>query len=161
MVPIYTDTWRVTFIRYAPIILWIGFILFLGSDNGSMTQTSRFIGPLLHFLFPDTPEAAIQIYHAYIRKSAHFLEYAFLAFLTVRGLSASSLETVRKMRFILPVALVALIAVIDETNQSLGTTRTGSAWDVLLDISGGITAVCLLALFASRWQKRTHFCNRA
>jgi VanZ family protein len=153
VVPIYSETWRAALIRYAPILLWIGVILYLGSDSGSMTQTSRFIGPLLHFLFPDAPEATIQMYHAYVRKSAHFIEYAFLAVLTVRGLSASPSAAMRKLRFVLPVALVALIAVIDETIQSLGTTRTGSAWDVLIDLAGGITAVSLLALFGRRGQK--------
>jgi VanZ family protein len=145
-----SENWRGRIIRYAPIILWIGVILYLGSDNGSMTQTSRFIGPLLHFLFPDAPESTIQMYHGYVRKSAHFFEYAVLAILTFRGMAASTSDAPRPWRFIFPVVFVAVIASIDEFNQSLGTTRTGSQWDVLLDISGGISAMLVLAWVTSR-----------
>ena len=71
--------------RYAPLILWIGIVLFASTGNASMAQTSRFIRPLLEFLFPNTPAETLQIYHAYIRKSAHFIEYAILAFWTARA----------------------------------------------------------------------------
>jgi hypothetical protein len=45
--------WRGRFFRYAPLVLWIGLILFLSSGQASMSNTSRFIRPLLVFLFPN------------------------------------------------------------------------------------------------------------
>jgi len=140
------NKWRAGLIAYAPLVLWIGVIVYLSSNSGSMAETSRFIGPLLKFLFPATPEETLQIYHGYIRKTAHFSEYAVLAFLALRAFSRSSAEALQKLRYILPIVLVAAIAMLDEFNQSFEATRTGSAWDVLIDIAGGVTIVLILWL---------------
>ena len=131
---------------YTPLFLWIGVIFYLSSNNGSMVETSRFIGPLLQFLFPGTPEETLQIYHGYIRKSAHFSEYAILAFLAFRAFSRSSLTILLKFKYILPLVLVAAIAAIDEFNQSFEASRTGSVWDILLDITGGSVMILVLWL---------------
>jgi VanZ family protein len=40
----------------------------------------------------------------------------------------------------------AIIAVLDETNQSFIAARTSSWWDVALDISGAVVMVIVLAL---------------
>ena len=136
-----TSKWRGSLIAYAPVFLWIGVIFFLSSDQGAMTQTSRFVGPLLHLLFPTAPEETIQLYHFYIRKAAHLTEYAILAFLAWRAFSLSSLTALRRYRYPLPIVLVGLISSLDEFNQSFEASRTSSPWDVLLDISGGSAAI--------------------
>src|SRR5438445_10985983 len=139
-----SNNWRASLIAYAPLILWIGVIFFLSSNSGSMTETSRIIEPILKFLFPAAPEQTIQIYHGYIRKSAHFTEYAVLGFIALRAFSRSSVRGLLKLRYILPIVLVAAIACMDEFNQSFEASRTGSGWDVLLDISGGGTMLTAL-----------------
>ena len=119
-------------------------ILYLSSDHGSMPATSRFVRPLLEFIFPTAPEEVLQIYHGYVRKAAHFTEYAILAFFALRAFLDSRVESVKKLRYVLPIFLVAAIAVMDELNQSFLASRTGSVWDVLLDISGGLAMVLFL-----------------
>ncbi len=111
-----------------------------------MSQTSRFIRPLLEFLFPTAPEQTLIIYHGYIRKAAHFTEYAVLAFLAVRALSISATVRLHKWRYILPLLLVTGIAAIDEFHQSFEISRTGSIQDVMLDISGGVVMITMLFL---------------
>ncbi len=106
-----------------------------------MSQTSRFIRPLLEFLFPSAPDETLRIYHGYIRKAAHFAEYAVLAFLAVRALAASHLY---RLRYALALLLVIGIAAIDEFHQSFEISRTGSILDVMLDISGGSAMVIFL-----------------
>jgi VanZ family protein len=141
-------SWRETFMRFAPLILWIGVIFFLSSDQGSMAETSRFIRPLLQFLFPAASDGTIQIYHGYIRKAAHVTEYGVLALIAYRACSLSAGAIWRRYRFVLPVILVAVIASIDEFNQSFEPSRTSSPYDVLLDISGGVAAlIALRAIF--------------
>lgn len=143
--------WRGRLIRYAPLLIWIGVIFYLSSDHASMSETSSFIRPLLHFLFPTAPEETLRIYHGYIRKGAHFAEYAVLAFFGVRAFSRSASVGIRKYRYILSIVLVAAVACSDELNQSFEVSRTGSPYDVLLDISGG--AAMILFLSISKWQK--------
>ena len=121
-------------------------ILFLSSPQGSMVETSRFITPILHFLFPAAPDETIAVYHGYIRKTAHFTEYALLAFFAVRALTRSSFVSLRNLKYLLPLILVALVASMDEFNQSFESSRTGSFRDVLLDISGGVVMVAILWL---------------
>lgn len=116
-----------------------------------MSETSRFIRPILKFFFPTASEQNLQFIHGYIRKTAHFTEYALLAFLALRAFSTSSVDRVLKLKYILPLILVAAIAAADEFNQSFEASRTGSVWDVLLDISGG--AAIILFLWVSNLQR--------
>lgn len=139
--------WRGRILRYAPLFLWIGIVLFASTGNASMSQTSRFIRPLLEFLFPNTPEETLVIYHGYIRKSAHFIEYAILAFWASRAFANSLKPFLQKYWFLVSFLVVLTVASIDETNQSFNQTRTGSPYDVLLDCTGGATMILLFALY--------------
>jgi VanZ family protein len=131
--------------------LWVGVIFFLSSPEGSFNQTSRIIGPLLHFFFPAiSPETEAQI-HYFVRKCAHFTEYATLAFLAVRAFSGSSFAILGDRRYLLALLLVAIVASLDEFNQSFEASRTSSFWDVMLDISGGLTMTIILQLFRRRF----------
>jgi VanZ family protein len=131
-------------IRYAPLLFWIGVIFFLSSPEASFSQTSRIIGPLLSFFFPNMPEATRAIIHGYVRKTAHFTEYAVLAYLAVRAFSGSASYFLQKWRYILALILVVIVASLDEINQSFEASRTSSIWDVALDISGGLAMLIVL-----------------
>jgi VanZ family protein len=118
-----------------------------------MSETSRFVRPILQFLFPDASEETLRFYHGVIRKFAHFVEYAILAALAIRALTLSSIRVLRENRFIVAVLFTTLIASIDEFNQSLNAARTGTIEDVILDISGGIFATFAYWV-TSRWASR-------
>ncbi len=128
---------------FAPLFVWIGVIFFLSSPQGSMSQTSLFIRPVLQFLFPAAPEETISVYHTYIRKTAHFTEYAVLAFLAFRSLVMTFLS-IDNLKYIFPLVLVVSISSLDEFNQSFEISRTSSFRDVLLDILGGATMLVFL-----------------
>lgn len=117
-----------------------------------MTETSRIIRPILEFLFPDASPETLSFYHGIIRKFAHFTEYAILGFLACRAFLASR-NWLRNYPFAVALLIVIAIAVIDETNQSFNPERTGSMWDVLLDISGGVFAVALFRWVGLRNRK--------
>lgn len=140
-------TWRERFLLYAPLFLWIGLIFYLSSSQGSMSQTSRFIRPLLEWLFPLASEETLQIYHGYIRKFAHFAEYAILAFFASRVFLNSAKEFLRKFWYFFAFLLALSIALIDELNQSFNAARTGSIYDVLIDASGAFFAILILLLW--------------
>ena len=145
--------WRGRFFRYAPLILWIGAIFIASSNTGSMSNTSRFIRPLLEFLFPGTPEEILIIYHGYIRKFAHFAEYFALAFFAARAFYGSSNKWLKKFWYVFALVLVVLVAAADETNQSFLASRTSSVYDVLLDSSGGLTMILLFAIVKKYFSK--------
>ena len=91
-----TSEWHGRILRYVPLILWIGVILFASTTQGSMSKTSNFIRPILEFFFPNATEENLIIYHAYIRKLAHFVEYAVLAFFASRAFWYSSIKLLQK-----------------------------------------------------------------
>lgn len=141
---------RGRFIRYAPLILWVAVIFTASSTAGASQHTSMVIRPLLEWLFPAAPPAALDVYHGYIRKLAHFTEYALLAFFAARAFRYSSREFFRKNWFGLAFAAVLAIASLDEYGQSLNPTRTGSVYDVLIDAAGGLAMLTLLAVRNAR-----------
>ncbi len=144
------STWRERIIRYAPLFLWAGLILFLSTGQGAISNTSRFIRPLLEFLFPNSPEEILLTYHNYIRKLAHATEYAGLAFFAARAFSSSSVSVLRKFWFIFSLLVVILTALTDEYNQSFNSARTGSIYDVWLDVAGGSFMLIVFGVWRMR-----------
>lgn len=133
--------------RYAPVVLWVGLIFFASTGSMSASNTSRIIRPLLVWLFPDITEASLLQAHFFVRKTAHFTEYAILALLTARALLASPDDRLRRRWYAFAFALVATVALLDEYFQSFNPTRTGTIYDSFIDMSGGATALLLLALW--------------
>lgn len=135
------------FWRFVPLILWIGVIFLLSSTQGSFTETSRIIRPLLEFLFPNASPETITFFHGAIRKLAHFTEYAILGFLSMRAFASG--------RPVLASSVILIgVSAIDEINQSFNPSRTGSAVDVLLDLSGGLVAILVVVLLRRRQKAR-------
>lgn len=115
-----------------------------------MSNTSRFVRPVLEFLFPSANEATLAAIHGYLRKTGHFTGYAVLGLLAVRAFNQTAIEPLRKNRSLAALALVVAVAAIDETNQSRLASRTGSITDVLLDAAGGLTAILVFAFFVKK-----------
>jgi VanZ family protein len=116
-----------------------------------MANTSRFVRPFLEFLFPEAAESTLQMYHFYIRKFAHLFEYAVLAIVSSRAFKSSSKRYLNGIWPIAALIAVLTIASIDEINQSLGTTRTGSIYDIFLDFVGGCIGVSTYFLTFKLW----------
>jgi VanZ family protein len=131
--------------------LWIAVVLGFSSDRFSAESTSRVFGPLVRWIFPALSAETHQLLQSLLRKGAHAFEYAVLAALTYRALRESS-SSWRSAGFAL--ALVAAVAVADETHQAFTVARTGSATDVFIDLAGGATALLLLVGIRRRLQVR-------
>lgn len=140
--------------RYLVLIVWIMFIFFLSSGNGSSEETSRFIRPLLEFLFPNASAEAIDLYHSMIRKLAHPTVYGILGFLAARAFAYHRQSKRRSAWFIPALTLAAAVAVIDEINQSFLPSRTGSPRDVILDLCGALVALTIFAFMQGRRNAR-------
>lgn len=145
--------WHGRFIRYVPLVLCVGLILFMSTTSASMSNTSRFVRPLLEFLFPNSPESTLVIYHGYIRKFGHFAEYGVLALIASRAFFNSSKAYLKRTWYLNAFAVVLFVASLDELNQSFNPTRTGSMFDVLIDCSGGLAAIVLYYIFVKIWFK--------
>jgi VanZ family protein len=146
----FSGSWRGRIIRYAPLFLWIGVIFFLSSSLGAFSNTSRYIRPVLEWLYPNASAETITLYHGYVRKFAHFTEYAILVFWAWRAFRKSLYEFLRKYWYVVSFLIVVTVASIDEFSQSFNSARTGSGYDVLLDISGGMAMILFIWAISHR-----------
>lgn len=137
-------------LRYGPLVVWLGFIFFASTGEFSSDHTSHIVRPLLTWLFPNISEESLALAHIITRKTAHFMEYAVLGFFAARAFYTSSKESLRRHWFFIALALVAAYALTDEYHQSFVPSRASSIYDSLIDTAGGLTMLCIYAL----WQRR-------
>ena len=120
---------------WLPAFAWASVISVLSTDTFSSEHTSRFIFPVLRWLFPHASEPTLELMHAVIRKSAHFTEYFMLSLLLTYGLLGND-GTWNWRRAIWAIVIAAGYASLDEFHQSFVPSRTASPWDALLDTVG-------------------------
>ena len=153
--------------RYVVIALCIAFfvavnmvIIFALSAEDREESGARSMGVtafVVRIIYPDYENmayndqlAAMESAHHYVRKVAHFLEYALLGFLTSglllflrRYLSRRKLE--RWKTWFYPAEFCFLYAVTDEVHQ-IFSERGASPKDVLIDTAGAISGILLIQL---------------
>jgi VanZ family protein len=121
--------------RWLPVLLWAAVIGWFSGDAFSARSTHNYIDPVIRFFFGDLSPEGFRFAHAVVRKTAHFVEYAVLAFLMVRALAPYpapvGLAVVGRA-----IVLSALYAGADELHQWFVPTRGGSPVDVALDTLG-------------------------
>ena len=110
-------------------------------------NTSRIIGPLLLWLFPNTTPETLAVVHFAIRKAAHFGEYCLLGLLSARAFRTSSHLVLQRHWFLAALLLIAIYALLDEYHQSFVPSRTGSIYDSFIDMAGGLTALIFIRRF--------------
>jgi VanZ family protein len=131
--------------RWWPAVLWAIAISLFSTGAFTSEHTSRFIIPVLRWVFPSASMETLLLMHHYIRKCAHFAEYFILSLLLLRGIRGENRGT-RLAWALLAIALVACYASLDEFHQSFVPGRTAAVGDVMIDTSGGIAAQAIAAL---------------
>jgi len=131
--------------RYLPLVVWLAFISFASTDSFNAANTSRIIGPLVLWLFPNTSPETLATIHFVVRKIAHFTEYAILGFLAARAFR------VHQRWFLISLVLIVVYALFDEYHQSFVPSRTASIFDSFIDMAGGLSAL----IFVSRKGAKT------
>ena len=133
---------------WLPVLIWMALIFLVSTDLGSAAHTSRFIEPLLRWLFRGRLNAAtVAEVHHLIRKTAHLTEYAVLAYLAWSALRRSLAYPA-----VPALVLTAAYAASDEFHQSFVPSRGASVEDVLIDTAGATLG--LLLLYACRALKQ-------
>jgi VanZ family protein len=141
---------------WLPVALWMA-VIFAGSTGAmSPENTSRIIGPILRFIYPQVSDATIGAVQFLVRKSAHATEYAVLGLLLWRARRKPTRGDARpwnwaEARFAWLVAVA--YAASDEWHQSFVPSRMGQAGDVLIDAAGAAAALLMLWCLHRRFSK--------
>ena len=125
---------------WLPPLLWSAVILAASSDafsSGSTGGTMR--GLLESLLGGPLSDRTFEVVQFVIRKLTHLLAYGILGALTLRAIRRGRAGW--DSRWLLAALAFALVlAIVDETHQSLVPSRTGSPGDVVIDVAGALVA---------------------
>lgn len=113
-----------------------------------MSNSSRFLRPVLEFFFPNANEATLLQYIVYTRKFAHVAEYSIFALAAARAFAGSSKALLRNWWFVAALTAVLLLAACDEFIQSFNPLRTGTPEDVAIDFAGGLLGILAFSILA-------------
>lgn len=113
---------------WLPVLVWAGVILSASDDSFSSGQSQGWLARLFGGEVPYGLNFTI-------RKLGHIVAYGILGALAWRA----------NRRFTVAIAVTLIVAVTDEWRQSLTLTRTGTAWDVVLDVAGGWLGMVMTA----------------
>lgn len=143
---------RVLLSAWVPAAVCAGLILMSSSDTFSSENTSSVLRPFMESIFgPFANHVWVKLLFD-IRKTGHFFAYGFVSCVFFRAwrmtfrLSRSYSAVTASLRAA-AVALLSTLALCsaDEFHQSFLPKRTGSPFDVLLDMCGAVT--CHLIMF--------------
>jgi VanZ family protein len=138
---------RAFVVYWLPVAVWMAIIFSASGDRQSFSRSSRIIGPIVRWIFPEISEDALGAIIFAVRKGAHLMVYAVLAWLFWRGLRQPVKNDPRPWNWrqaALAVFVVSVYATTDELHQHFVPGRQGSAWDVLLDTAGGVLGVLIV-----------------
>ena len=126
-------------------------------DIKSFHHSSRIIGPVVHWLFPDLTERQVARIVYWVRKCAHVAEYALLAALAWRALRKPEANNPRPWLWkhaAIALGIVFAYAATDEWHQVFVPNRLGSFTDVMIDTLGGALGlgfIWLAGRVCKRW----------
>ena len=149
-------SWLHRFWRYGPIALWIALIFWASTDQFSSEHTGGIIRPWIEWLFPRMSPDEVESLHGLIRKAAHVTEYAIFALLVARALITSSIPLFSRGWLIICLVVLTALAASDEYHQSFVPSRTAAVTDVLIDMSGGLVALTILAVWRLARRRRRY-----
>jgi len=132
------------------VVCWAALIWTLGGDAFSFRDTNDAIIPWLDWLTGSLDYRTRYRIYIGIRKSAHFIEYAILALLTFRAALLAARRNPTATAGWVALFIVAILASADEARQAFSAVRTGSPYDVLLDVTGGLIAVLGVLVISRR-----------
>ena len=123
-------------IRWLLVLAWLYLAVFLSRQSASdSAAVSGWIAQrgasALSFL---GIEVRYAVFHAFIRKFAHFCVHLVLAWLVYRALDISF--TGQKFNIILCIIFCSIIAIFDESVQNVAPGRVAQMYDAILNLFG-------------------------
>ncbi len=139
------------FISWLLVVVCMTAIFMLSSQSGESSAelsgaTIGFVGRIINYIFGEDG-------HTAFRKTAHFLEYAGLAFLLYNAFYQT--RTRKRLSPYLPYISAVLYAVTDEVHQYFVEGRACRLFDVGIDALGAIVGMTVFFIIASYVAKKS------
>lgn len=135
---------------WVPVGIMLGLMYYFSTDVFSGENTRSMIEVVLGWIMPEAKRGTVIRFNYYIRKAGHFTEYAVLAALLFRAFRADSTFKWRVTWAAYSFAIILAWALVDEYHQTFTSRRGGSIYDSLLDVTGGLFGLIVVALLSLR-----------
>ena len=152
MIGVKNRKWAILFAVLTAAVLCFIF----GNSSLPREDSAELSGGLVQWLkpiFDPHDRIAEDVFHHYIRKLAHFAEFAALGF-CLMGLSEQFMWCKKTWRIAAPTLLSGIAAATDETIQFFSPERGPGIKDVLLDCFGALCGIACMLLFLYILKKR-------
>lgn len=141
--------------QWLPPFLWMAAIFIFSTDLFSSGNTGGIVAKVILWFYPTMSEQHLEFAHFLVRKAGHFTVYAVLAFLLIRAFRVGAAQRWRWQWALYSFFIVGIYALLDEYHQTFTTSRTGSIYDSMIDLTGGAFMLLVLWLLSLRTPKIT------
>ncbi|MGN1133514.1 MAG: VanZ family protein [Oscillospiraceae bacterium] len=133
------------------VIIWCAVIFMFSADNSdeSSEKSQSIVNTICEMLIPEYDDftgaeraKVVDKLEFWVRKTAHFTEYAVLGALCAAALYGFK----NKFRYPISVGFSFLYACSDEIHQLFVSGRTGQFRDVIIDTSGAVAGALIVFL---------------
>jgi lipopolysaccharide/colanic/teichoic acid biosynthesis glycosyltransferase/VanZ family protein len=128
-----------------PPLLWMAFIFPVWNRALGSSRIYETFADIFRWLAPHASQHALDTAYIFVRKTLHFIEYGFLAFLFFRAFRGGRGPNWSLRTGLLAAAASIAYGFLDEFLQSFVPNRFGSAFDWAVDTAGILTVIALLA----------------
>ncbi len=132
-------------------LLWVALIFSFSIQPGEVSGdiSGLFLQKVLEWFTPGLfeqletmPQEQLDMWHTVLRKCAHFTEFAVLGVLS----SLTLFQTKVSRRVLMAIVFCLVVASMDETLQLFVDGRAGRFVDVMIDETGALTGIIMIAV---------------
>jgi VanZ family protein len=138
-----------------PALIWAAIMFGASTDRLSAEHTSRFIEPVLRWLFPTASAETIILMHESVRKMAHVCEYSIFFLLVFRAIRLGRGGWNWSWGWT-AWCVVAVYSLSDEFHQTFVPSRGASIWDSMLDSVSALATLLVLYFIYRRRSADVH-----
>ena len=133
---------------WMPVAMMLAVMYYFSTDVFSAENTRSVIEKAFLLLSPHASKHAMASFNYVVRKSAHFVEYAVLGALLFRAFRSGDPARWRFRWAVYSFIAAMGWALLDELHQAFTRTRGASILDSLLDSSGALVMLIVIAIIS-------------
>ncbi|HMG35411.1 MAG TPA: VanZ family protein [Blastocatellia bacterium] len=142
---------------WLPVFVMVGLMYYASTDVLSGENTRGAIEKFLSSLGLQVTWHTLARINYWLRKTAHFTEYALLCWLLFRAFRADSPYRWRFRWAVFSLVICACWALLDELHQTFTRTRGGSINDSILDSVGALVSLAAIGVSAAVRRNKTRY----
>ena len=135
-----------------PLLAWMVIIFPVWNRALGSSLIYEIFADIFRWLAPLAPMQALETAYIVFRKTLHFIEYGFLAYLFYRAFRGGRGPYWSRKTGLLSAASAIAYGFLDEVLQSFVPNRVGSPFDWAVDTAGILTVIALLSWAGGRRQ---------